>query len=125
MLITVTRTDKTNDGIYGNLIIDVSPFKCVTLENRMLAIPTGTYPLTFMWSDHFQQIMPHVGVPNRSAIEVHWANWPEQLEGCLALGTDADIKGDMITQSKSSWINFVTVIGDQPALMIKYVEDFS
>ncbi len=124
MLITVSRTNKSVDGIFGNLSIDTDPFRCVTVENLALSIPAGTYGILFMWSNNFQQIMPHVMVPNRTAIEVHWANWPKQLEGCLALGDRIELGLDQIDDSKVSWIAFVQAITDQPLLTIKYVEDY-
>lgn len=124
MIVTITRTSKSKDGIFGNLGIDNDPFKCVTLENLAAAITPGTYDLTFMWSDHFQQIMPHVIVPGRVAIEVHWANYPSQLEGCLAVGMHAELAPDCIDQSKIAWVGFVRTISDQPAIKIKYVEDY-
>lgn len=124
MLITVYRTQKTSDGIFGNLSIDRSPFRCVTEENLVLSIPAGTYDILFMWSENFQQIMPHVMVPSRTAIEIHWANWPKQLEGCLALGTEVDMAANQVTESKKAWVGFVKAISDQPALKIKYVEDY-
>jgi len=124
MLITVTRTNKTVDGVFGNLAIDTNDYKCLTLENLLLLIPQGDYDILFMWSENFQQIMPHIIVPNRSAIEIHWANWPQQLEGCLALGTSVDFAKDMIQQSKAAWILFIKAITDQPALKIRYVDDY-
>jgi hypothetical protein len=127
MLITITRTNKTVDGIFGTLTADASPFKCVTAENRTLAILAGIYDILFMWSNNFQQIMPHIIVANRSAIEIHWANWPgTQLEGCLALGTEEELSEDMIEQSKIAWISFVQqVLTDQPAVKIRFVEDYA
>lgn len=125
MLITVTRTNKTTDGIFGNLSLDMAPFKCFTEENLALCIPAGTYDVLFMWSKNFQQIMPHVLVPGRTAIEVHWANFPNQLEGCLALGTAAEVASDCIDQSKAAWISFVQIaLTDEPVIKIKYVEDY-
>src|ERR1700739_1920058 len=106
MLITVTRLNKTSDGIFGMLSIKEAAFNCVTEENLASAIPKGTYQVTYMWSDHFQQIMPHVLVPGRTAIEIHWANWPQQLEGCLALGTKTELLADQIDESKAAWIEF-------------------
>jgi len=125
MLITVTRTNKTADGVFGNLHIDNDPFKCVTLERLAMIIPVGVYDLLFMWSVHFQQIMPHVIVPGRTAIEVHWANYPTQLDGCTALGTQLDLQDDMIEESKDAWVGFVQAITDQPAIKIKYTEDYA
>lgn len=124
MLITVTRTNKITDGIFGTLAIDTDPFKCVTLENLSLEIPPGTYSIWYRWSHDFGQIMPHIIVPNRTAIMLHWANWPKQLLGCIALGTSDDFKDDMIIESKDAWINFVQAITDQPNLMLKIVEDY-
>lgn len=131
MIITETRTTKSSDGIFGNLSVDIDPFKCVTLENKAMAIPPGIYDLTFMWSDHFQQIMPHIIVPGRVAIEIHWANYPvgpdptkPQLEGCVATGTEAEFSADCIDQSKVAWIGFVKTITDQPNIKYKIVEDY-
>lgn len=124
MIVTVTRTSKSKDGIFGNLAVDIDPFKCVTLENLAMAITPGTYDLTFMWSEHFQQIMPHIIVPGRVAIEVHWANYPVQLEGCVATGTAVELEPDCIDQSKIAWVGFVKTISDQPAIKFKVVEDY-
>lgn len=123
MVIVVTRKNRTNDGIFGMLSLDTDPFKCVTMEIASLCIPAGIYGMDFMWSDHFQQIMPHIIVPGRSAIEIHWANYPYQLEGCIALGTTIGI--DSINQSKNAWVSFIKAILNQPILTLKVVEDFA
>lgn len=123
MVITVTRTNKTSDGIFGTLETDTH-FKCVTLENEKLAIPVGIYEGLYRWSPDFQQIMPHILVPGRTDIMAHWANWPRQLLGCIALGTEIDFKNDMIVGSKVAWTNFAMAITDQPSLVWKIVEDY-
>jgi hypothetical protein len=124
MIVTVIRTHQTDDGIFGNLAIDMNPFKCLTMELLSLAIPVGAYPVAWMWSEHFQQIMPQIIVPRREAIELHWANIPTQLEGCVALGTEVEILNDRIDESKAAWIGFIKAILNQPALMIKILEDY-
>lgn len=125
MLITIIRTHKSDDGIFGNLSIDIDPYKCVTLENLALQIPAGTYDILYRWSEDFQQIMPHIVVPGRTAVMFHWANWPKQLLGCVALGTGEDFKSDMITESKKAWIKFAQAITDQPSIKLKVVEDYA
>ena len=134
MLITVTRTNKSADGAFGNMVIDTNPFRCVTLENVNTLIPAGVvYKVVFMWSNDFQQIMPHIIVPSRTAIEIHWANYvvdPKdkthiELKGCTSLGTEEDFADDMITESKAAWIRFAQAITDQESIMIKYVEDYA
>ena len=124
MIVTVTRTQKSTDGIFGNLAIDIDPFKCVTLENLQLEIPAGTYPVWYRWSNDFQQIMPHIIVPERTAVMLHWANWPKQLLGCIALGDEEDFNDDAINESKDAWIKFAQAITDQPSLTLKVVEDY-
>ena len=134
MLITVTRTNKTFDSCFGNLVIDTNSFKCVTLENVLTLISANiVYDILFMWSNDFQQIMPHIIVPGRTAIEIHWANYvidPKdkthiELKGCTALGTAAELSADCIDQSKIAWVEFVKAITDQPSIKIKYVEDYA
>jgi len=124
MLITVTRTHKSDDGIFGTLALDLNPFKCVTLENLQLAIPPGSYPGRFRWSHDFGQIMPHILVPNRTAIMAHWANWPKQLLGCIALGTADDFADDMVTESKDAWTAFAMAITDAESIVWKIMEDY-
>jgi hypothetical protein len=140
MIITTTRTQIVNNatygnGAFGNLMIDTNPYKCVTLENADTLIPANVvYDVLFMWSNNFQQIMPHIIVPNRTAVEIHWANWvkdPTQpigkqqlLDGCTSLGQSEDFGADAIWNSKSAWIGFVQAITDQPAIKIIYKEDY-
>lgn len=124
MIVTVTRTSKSADGIFGTLAVDIDPFKCVTLENMNLEIPAGAWSMLYRWSPDFGQIMPHLIVPNRTAIMAHWANWPKQLSGCIALGTADDFNEDMITESKDAWIKFIEVVTDQPVVTWKIIEDY-
>lgn len=123
MLITVNRTNRTSDGIFGTLSIDTSGFKCVTMEILSLCIPAGIYGVQWMWSEHFQQIMPQILVPGRVAIEIHWANIPTQLEGCIALGTTTQLSADNIKESKDAWVGFIKAVLNQP-LTLKVAEDY-
>lgn len=124
MLITTTRTVKTVDGIFGNLQIDVNPFKCIVLERRGMEIPVGVFDIQFMLSEHFQQIMPQIIVPGRTAIEQHWANYPVQLDGCQALGTQVELSADCIDESKNAWKAYIQVILNQSTLKLKVIEDY-
>lgn len=125
MIATVIRTNKSADGAFGTVSLDMVSYKCVTLENLGLIIPAGVYQGLYRWSPDFQQIMPHIIVPGRTAIMAHWANWPKQLLGCIALGTEEDFKDDMVTESKNAWIGFVQAITDQPTLTWKIIEDYA
>jgi len=73
-------------------------FQCYTLENTSYLIPEGEFELVWYPSPKWKQEVPLVyGVPGRSYIEIHAANWPRQLDGCTAVG-EVRIK-DAIEQS--------------------------
>lgn len=86
MLIRVQRRRKTIDGIFGTLNIDDNPFGCFTVESLEHAIPAGYYSVEFTYSPEFNQTMPLIDVPGRTAIRIHPANYPKQLLGCIAVG---------------------------------------
>lgn len=114
MNVIVQRKSKTVDAIFGVLTLDWTPpnsFTCVTLENLAKAIPAGIYDLDFNYSPHFNRIMPLILVPGRSGIRYHWANFPAQLDGCIALGTNVD--GDSIDQSLIPFNKFYSILNQQ------------
>lgn len=124
MLITVNRKTKTADGIFGVLSLDWNPFTCVTLENLSKSIPAGIYELNFTYSPHFNRVMPHIVVPTRdlaaggdAGIRIHWANFPAQLEGCIAVGTDVD--GDSIDESLVPFNQLFKILNMQAGLQIQ------
>jgi hypothetical protein len=62
-------------------------WECYGLENAARLIPEGRYRVVIDWSNRFQRTMPHIlNVPDREGIRIHVANWPEELEGCIAVG---------------------------------------
>lgn len=62
-------------------------FQVYTLENTKFLIPEGEYDLVWYPSPRWNQSVPLVkGVPGRTFIEIHAANWPKQLDGCTAVG---------------------------------------
>ncbi len=130
MLITITRTSATKDGIFGNLCIDGKPFKCVTMENLNKEINAGVYDLDFTYSPHFNRVMPHLIVPDRdllaggdAGIRIHWANFPAQLDGCIATGTKVD--GDSIDESLVPFNQLYSIIYGQTPIKVKIIEDYA
>lgn len=123
MEIIVQRKSKSKDGIFGVLTLDWNPFTCVTLENLEKAIPSGIYDLDFNYSPHFNRIMPHIRVPVRDAsaggdagIRIHWANFPTQLEGCIAVGTSVD--GDSIDESLLPFNRLYSILNQQHGIRV-------
>ncbi len=98
MDLVLSRTETTRDAIFGELAIDSIPF-CVTLENRDLCIPMGTYSIELTYSPHFGRVLPLVdGVPDRTAIRLHAGNVAADSEGCILVASRRN--GDMVLDSR-------------------------
>jgi len=83
---------------------------------RESCAPEGVYDLKFEWSPAFKRKLWELyGVPNRSEIKFHVANYARQLEGCIAIGTkfeDIDKDGEMdITSSAKAIEKFHKAMG--------------
>lgn len=101
MLLTVRRERKDQTAILGTLLVD-GVRECVTMERTAVAIPAGLFQMEITYSPHFGKPMPLIdGVPNRTNIRLHPANWPTQLEGCIAVGLSTD--GDDLDNSVAAF----------------------
>jgi hypothetical protein len=86
MNLTLVRRIFTPRGVIGDVSVD-GAWECYGLENAARLIPEGRYRVVIDWSNRFQRTMPHIlNVPDREGIRIHVANWPEELEGCIAVG---------------------------------------
>lgn len=85
MLIRLQRLEVTDYGVFGHLTC--GEFDCVTLERDDTLIPCGTYKVTRYHSLTLnREVLLLHDVPNRTFIEIHNANWENQLKGCIAVG---------------------------------------
>lgn len=72
------------------------------------AIPYDRYKVTIVYSPKFKRMVPLLnGVKHFTAIEIHAANTPEQLEGCIAPGENK-VKGMVLNSRK--WEDTITKI---------------
>lgn len=97
MNILVDRQWKTDVAVTGTMTVD-GVQKYFTLElpesfeghpnvTNKTCIPAGTYPVQRLWSGHFGAMMPHItDVPGRNEIEIHVANFPHDILGCMGIG---------------------------------------
>ena len=120
MNIIVQRQSKTSDGLFGKLSLDWNYFTCVTLENLAKELEAGTWPLTYAYSPHFNRQMPLINVPGRTWTWFHWANFPIQLEGCVALGRTVD--GDAIDESVAAWNEFWGILNNQSGITVTILD---
>ena len=98
MKLELKRFSHSAKATMGDLFVD-GKWECYTLERPWLnnekqrsCIPAGTYKIGLHDSPHFKRILPHIlDVPSRDFILIHPANYPSELQGCIAPGM---IKGD-------------------------------
>lgn len=123
MKILVQRKSRTDDGIFGTLTVD-DPygFHCFTVERKAKAIPAGVYPVDFTYSPKFNRIMPLILVPGRERVRIHWANFPMQLEGCIAVGKS--LESDAVDYSVATFNQLYAIIHGQPGLKIEIKDTY-
>lgn len=104
------REPASEKSVKGELFTNGSYF-CLTLERPEVMIPRGTYPVKMLWSEHFQQNVPHIlNVPGRSAIEMHYGDFPADTKGCVLVGyRDGD---DSISQSRDALADLCKLLED-------------
>lgn len=96
MNIHIVRYGKSPLSLIGKLSLD-GLFFCNSLENAQKAIAEGTYEAKIRYSHrNGRDVIGLYGIPGRKDIEIHPANLPEELEGCIAVGdhTGADYIGN-------------------------------
>jgi hypothetical protein len=119
---TLVRTDKSDAGTFGVLTTD-SGFHCFTgelpwrdNESGRSCVPPGVYQCTWGYSKRHGFCYHVQGVPSRTAIEIHSANWCGdamkgfkcQLEGCIAPGTEiGDLDGQKAVKDSVRALEFL------------------
>jgi hypothetical protein len=111
MQLRVSRLTFTANSTIGILSADGAAW-CSTLELPVRdglpgsAIPLGTYPVSTYPSPRFGRLMPLIlGIPDRSNIEMHWGNTPEDTDGCILLGEPSPTP-DFIENSRETFDKF-------------------
>lgn len=112
----------------GNLTVGDTVFKTMErpwLDNKpnISAIPVGSYICKWNFSPRFMKYTYEItGVPKRSGIRIHSANYWSQLNGCTALGMGfADINKDGqtdVTSSKIAVDKFNKIMRGKPFRLI-------
>lgn len=78
------------------------------MERIAVAIPAGVFEGILRYSPHFALTVPGIAVPYRTDIEIHPANLPSQLEGCIAVGSSVD--NDALDNSKQAFQKLMTYL---------------
>ena len=71
-------------------------------------------------SPSFKTVTPHlINVPNRYAIEIHTANYPSDVHGCIGVGSIAG--NNFISGSDTAFRNLMFKLEKQEDITIKVV----
>lgn len=86
----LVRTETDEDGTFGLLCLDTG-FSCYVLERPTTGeypcIPAGTYVFKIRKDSPKHGVVYEAEkVPGRTNIQIHNANWADELLGCLAPG---------------------------------------
>ena len=110
-VVTLVRKHEEDGGTWGRLVCKEYGIELHTLEQNwednkrsVSCIPAGTYNVRATQSARFGRKMYLVeGVAERDGIRIHPANFPSELQGCIALGTSIGrtaAKGKMLLNSR-------------------------
>lgn len=94
----------------------------LAMENKQFLIPCGTYRVIEDKVGKNGISLSVLNVPNRSAIEIHCANYYNQLRGCIALG--GYFNGEILNQSHP-YVKSAIDIVNQSKLAYLVVSDVS
>jgi len=130
---TLFRYDKSAYAFFGILLSN--KFMCHTLERAwkdnmpfLSCIPTGEYRVARDDKGKYKYYRL-LNVEDRTDIELHPANWPYELAGCIALGDsrkhmktkDGSVQ-EGVTNSKDTFLRLQSFLGDDEEFKLK-IED--
>ena len=96
-MLTLIREYEKDGGIYGSWLWMGEKIG-ISMENAEKVIPAAVYGLKWYDSPHFKKEVPilfndaqkivlgKAGIGERDYVEIHPANHPKELEGCLSGG---------------------------------------
>jgi hypothetical protein len=101
MKIEIKRTEVRAEAISGTLTIN-GQFICHTVENRLAALPVGTYSIQRHYCKQYDRFMPLVGHPEHTnrhpehtnSHPEHTNRHPELVSGSSALKEDSEINSE-------------------------------
>lgn len=131
--LTLTRKRSGPDGTFGELALDGHLWATAELPwrgnvPRKSCVPEGTYLLVKHNSPLVTRITKgrHTwtwmlkDVEGRTYILLHPANWPHELEGCIAPGLSRGVLNGLpaVLSSQVAYDELMAAIGDGPARLI-------
>lgn len=121
MKLTLERYIHGEKATIGRLLSETGAMVCYTLELPKTGLPCriveGVYQVAQYESPANKcRVWLLSGVPGRSFIEIHPANYPGELKGCIAPGISVAMSKEAVWNSKKALQAIVDTVGgwDKP-----------
>lgn len=112
--------EKSNENFTFGVLFINGYYQNLTLENTKLIIPEGNYKIKLYESPRNKRIVPLLlDVPNKTMIEVHIANYPYELKGCIAVGNSKS--SSQLINSKVAFDNLMKLFSTDSSISIKII----
>ena len=101
-MLVLVRDAYTETAVLGRLFLGGTCI-CYTLENRLKAIPCGTYNIENSKSPKFKRELPLIygyNVAESRGIRIHAGNTSKDSAGCVLVGMGRDTVDGSLTESK-------------------------
>ena len=101
-MLVLVRDAYTETAVLGRLFFGGTCI-CYTLENRLKAIPCGTYNIENSKSPKFKRELPLIygyKVAESRGIRIHAGNTSKDSAGCVLIGMGRDTVDGSLTESK-------------------------
>lgn len=116
MSLTLERYIHGEKATIGRLLTETGAMVCYTLELPKTGLPCriieGIYRVAQYESPANKcRVWLLSGVPGRSFIEIHPANYPSELKGCIAPGTSVAVSKEAVWNSKKALQAITDIVG--------------
>lgn len=93
-----------------------NPLRATNVDNR---IPEGHYECVPYSGTKFQNVYLVEGVPNRTAILIHWGNFEKDTDGCILVGLGAQmLSGEpAVVYSKKAFDYLKGLVGEEKFML--------
>jgi hypothetical protein len=138
--LVLQRLHRTSYATYGQLLDEENRILCVTLElpwwqnaRDVSCVPPGEYPahrsIHHSADGRTYEAFALVGVPDRDGIQIHVANLPSQLKGCIATGTHfgeiAIASGDSgygVGESEIAFVHLMNLLAGEQTMVLTILD---
>ena len=125
MKLYLLRDYVNNEITLGRLFNPIDNFQVHTLElpwkdnaKNISCIPKGEYIAELDYYPAYELR----SVPERTEIKIHIGNYPKDVKGCIAIGSERDVPSQMIKQSRRAYEKFMEYTKSDNSFALEIIE---